>query len=407
MTNTTQDFIGAIYQISNSNNNSILIYGILKNGKLQFYDSVPTRGKGTSLNMTDPLFSQNSIVVYDNNLFAVNPDSNTLSIFSINPSNPLDIKLLNVIDTDGDYPVSIAVNQKLFAVLNGGTKSNLRCFTWDPSGNVMMNESFSRDILLNPPQSKPPNGPPNTVSDIAFNPSNNCLIISYKGSNMNKPGGILIYPIKNDRLATNPVKTVLKGGFLPFGMKTIGNNSLIVTNASNGVNSVVYDDITGMGRSSDILPIEGAVCWVTYAPKTNNYYVIGATSDAITEVSVNQLNLKTVDTYNLPSDSDPNDSNVAIIDNRNYLYVNCPGNRNITILSIDSPGNAKIIDSIDYPSNYSSTKIVGMAIKMKKQNTSNFTTNINANSQSLIYSPWFWIIILLLVIIIIYLYKTY
>lgn len=400
--NNTQNSMGAVYQLSNSSNNSVLMYNISKDGNLQFFGSVNTGGSGTSLNMPDPLLSQNPIVVYDNYLFAVNPGSNNLSIFSINPSDPTDVKLLNVVDTDGDYPVSIAVNSDTIAVLNGGTRSNLRCFTWDQSGAINMIPSFSRNISLKPRQSTPPKGPPNTVSDVAFSPDNKCLLISYKGSDMNNPGAISIYTIKNGQLSTKPIKNILNGGFLPFGMKTAGNNGLIVTNASNGVNYIVYNSSTGMtnASSSNILPIGGAVCWVTYSPLTKNYYVVGATSNDITELTVNNSSLQSVNTYHLPTGSNPGDSNVAAMGSKNYLYVNSPGTKSINVLELTSAGTAKITNNVNYPPSYSSPAVVGLAIKMNDFGTT-------AISSSLLPSnAWIWLIILLIIIVIIYIYMS-
>ena len=89
-----RNVIGAVYQISNGQNNSVLIYSVLKDGTLQYANSVDTGGSGTSLNMSDPLFSQNPIAVYNNNLFVVNPGSNTLSIFSIDPTNPCQYQII-------------------------------------------------------------------------------------------------------------------------------------------------------------------------------------------------------------------------------------------------------------------------------------------------------------------------
>ena len=306
---------------------------------------------------------------------------------------------MNVVDTNGDYPVSVAVNSTTIAVLNGGTKSNIRAFTWTSNGNVTNLKSYSRSIKLMPTQSNPPNGPPNTVSQILFSPDNKCLLVLYKGTSKSNPGGLLIYPITNNGLSTNPVKTVLKDGFLPFGMKTVGQNGLIVTNASNGVNFVTYDSSTGLAKSSKILPIDGAVCWVTYSPLTNNYYVIGATSNDITEVNVNQGNLKLINTYHLPMGSNPNESAIVAINNNNYLYVNCPGSKNITILSLNSSGNAKIIGTVNYPADYSSPKIVGMATKLI--GTSDYGLPDSTSSNSLFYNPWIWILIIVIIIILV------
>lgn len=62
----------------------------------------------------DSLYSANSVVVSGNYLFVVNAGSNTLSLFTIDPSNPQHLVLVGKpASTLGDFPVSVTYSQKL------------------------------------------------------------------------------------------------------------------------------------------------------------------------------------------------------------------------------------------------------------------------------------------------------
>lgn len=356
-----------IYQISNNSiNNTILIYKVMDNGNLNYFGFKLTGGCGSSLNHTNSLFSQNPIIVFKKFLFAVNSGSNSFSLFKINSKDPTDIQLLKIIDSCGDYPVSIAVNKRIVAILNGGEKSNLVGFKWNKSGKIEIKPSFIRDILLNPQQTTPPKGLYNTVSDILFSSDNKCIIISYKGTSKSNPGGLLIYTVKKDKVSEKPIYNILQGGCLSFGMKKSGKNGLIITNASNGVYFIVYDSSTGQTNSfyPDFLPINGAVCWIAHSKKTKHYYIISTITSQITEIKINKKNsLEIINTYLLPEDSLPSDANIAKIGNLELLFVNSPGTKSINVILIKSSGIIMKIHNVKYPTNYSSKKIIGMAIK--------------------------------------------
>lgn len=360
---------GAIYQIDNNPiDNHVIIHKILSDGTLSFAGSVSTLGRGSSLNTSDPFYSQNPVIVDNDSLFVVNAGSNSMSVFKINPEDPTQIILQQVVDTNGDYPVSIAVNSLYVAVLNGGTRSGFRIF----SRNSSLTPIWDRSISLNPTQSTPPMGPPNTVSQIMFSQDNKNILVIYKGTDDNHPGAMLIYPINNE-LVSNPHKIVIQPGYLPFALSPIEDIGLLIANASYGVNTLSYN--------SEILrsiPISGAVCWTAYSSKTGSYYVIGSVSGDVSEIEVDSiLQPNLINTHALGKDSAATDAQVATINGVDYLYVNTPGIRSVSILRLNSPGNVSLLPSSKLPPNMASPAVAGLAIKLNSDPVESIVNYLN------------------------------
>jgi hypothetical protein len=366
--------LGAVYQINNDpDDNQVLISRILPSGMLEYVTMVPTQGRGTPLMTSDPFFSQNPVVVFNHSLFVVNAGSNSMSLFQIDPHDPTHITLQAVIETHGDYPVSIAVNSQYVAVLNGGTRSGFRVFSWNPNGSIA--PQWDRSIPLNPPQSTPPMGPPDTVSQIMFSPDNHALLVAIKGTSNDQPGAILIYPISNNGVAQRPTVNIPATGYLPFALLPINRNGLLVADASEGVITFTYNPTTGESTAvtSQSVPITGAVCWSAYSPQTKHYYVIGAESGNVSEISINPRthHPTLVNTYALGMKTSAADAQTATINGIDYLYVNTPGTHSVSVLRLDGPGHATMLPPLHLPLDISGPTIAGLATISKQPTVPN------------------------------------
>jgi 6-phosphogluconolactonase (cycloisomerase 2 family) len=69
-------------------------------------------------------------MVYSNYLFAVNPGSNSLSMFTISPSDATQLTLISVQPTNGWFSVSVTANSMYACVLTGGNVTGILCFTY-------------------------------------------------------------------------------------------------------------------------------------------------------------------------------------------------------------------------------------------------------------------------------------
>ena len=129
---------GVIYTLHNVQNASIVAMSVSENGTIYGTGvSTPTGGKGSSATVgtgqpnVGALFSSDAVVAEDNvltssphrenqrltmrqYLFAVNAGSNSVSMFAIDPFNPLHPTLVGKpADTLGEFPVSLAYSSSL------------------------------------------------------------------------------------------------------------------------------------------------------------------------------------------------------------------------------------------------------------------------------------------------------
>lgn len=91
-------------------------------------------------------------------MVAVNPGSNTISLFIIDPADPTKLTLLGApADTLGEFPMSVTISTKLkqACVANSGAKAGIACFSISAKGLTAL-DSGLRPFALN--QTTPPSG---------------------------------------------------------------------------------------------------------------------------------------------------------------------------------------------------------------------------------------------------------
>jgi len=193
--NTCPQISSAVFTMTNAaNGNEIILYGRSEmTGKLSYIGSSSAEGTGGDSTLEappdDPLASQNSLVVADSCLLAVNAGSNTLTSFQILVNQGLveGFERVSIVGSGGDIPVSITYSSanKLVYALNAGGPGSISGFTLNeecvleaiPNSIVSLNEN---PRVLPPP----PNGPPYFVSSpaqIDFTPSSQQLLVTIKG----------------------------------------------------------------------------------------------------------------------------------------------------------------------------------------------------------------------------------
>ena len=116
-------------------------------------------------------------------LFAVNAGSNTLSMFSVSESDPLDVSLLGQPRaTNGIFPVAVAVSlsMKVACVANQGMgSSGVSCTTFSDQGLEPFDALRPMDFGAT---QYPPQGPTPGVGDIFFSEDESSLLVMVKGN---------------------------------------------------------------------------------------------------------------------------------------------------------------------------------------------------------------------------------
>jgi len=350
--------VAAAYFMTNEPTGNFLVASkIGTDGKVVPIEAVWTGGKGAHGKAAavgpDPLFTQDSVKVGGNFVFAVNAGSNTLSMFNINPANPTDIRLVGKpVDTLGEFPAAVAFSEKLSmaCVVNGGAVDGVACFKADAKSGLTPVANTNRKLNIG--QSTPPSGPPNTVSDIIFSNDQTKLLVSVKGIPPT-PGRISAFdvnPQDGSLSAKSTDSTPSAGGVVPFSMTNIpGTNAVLNTDAAVGF--AVYDFSKGAQATSTIIPIEGqgATCWSNFSPKTGTFFLTDIGTSTVTEVKVDQaLTGSIVKQYPLTPGSATIDNAIASIGGNDFLYVLSANATSIDVLALTAAGQATKLQTANF-----------------------------------------------------------
>ncbi|KAI0264428.1 hypothetical protein BC834DRAFT_924642 [Gloeopeniophorella convolvens] len=350
---------GAVYFITNQpQENFVVSADIGSDGKLTLARAVGTQGSGLhgndGKNGPDGLFSQGSVKAsaVSSLLATVNPGSNTLSLFQINPETPSDVKMVGFpVGSEGEFPMSLAFNGNgtTLCALNGGAVNGVACFKTNGSSGLVGIANTVRPLGLN--QTTPPAGPANTASHIIFSEDGKNLIASVKGTPPNDPGFLAVWDVADDGSLSQDFKKVspAQGGLLPFSMTVIpGKNAILATDAGIGVD--IFDMSSGNSSRNSILPIanQSATCWSAFSKQTGNFYVTDIGTSKVTEVHVDD-NLKPsiVKQYQQQENAATIDLDVASIGGKDFAYILMPIATAIQVKSLNAPGQATDLQTLD------------------------------------------------------------
>ncbi|KAJ7248167.1 hypothetical protein B0H12DRAFT_728939 [Mycena haematopus] len=354
--------VGAAFFITNEpTGNFVVAAAIGSDGKLTLRQATSTQGLGSHGAPgvgPDALFTQGAVQASAAGkiVAAVNPGSDTISVFTIDPTNPTNLEMIGKpVGSGGQFPVSLAINEagNTVCALNGGAINGVACFSVDKTKGLVPIANTVRSLNLN--QTTPANGPPGTVSQVIFNEDNTQLIASVKGVPPT-PGIFAVWDIAADGSLSQDFKAVqpAKGGLLPFSMTLIkGKNAIFATDAGVGVDVVDFSGGVQAGvasGASSILPIKGqqATCWSSFSPATGNYYVTDVGTSDLTEINVDK-NLKptVVTQYAQGNGTSTLDNAVASVGKKDFIYILAPGATQVRVLSLNAPGKATALQTVD------------------------------------------------------------
>ena len=237
---------GAVYAMTNAaDGNRVVVFDRDQDGYLTLVDSVPTEGLGFGDSL-DPLASQGSLVLTQDKqwLLVVNAGSNDVSVFRVEPQG---LKLMDVVDSGGEFPVSITVSHNLVYVLNAGEGPNITGFFLSHLGGLIPRPDTTRSLGTG------------GFAQVGFDPHSNNLVITDRGDNE-----ILVFPMdRHGRLVEEPI-TTSSNGIAPFGFIFDKKGHLLVSEAGSGAVSsydILYDGTLHL-ISPSIENGQRATCWI-------------------------------------------------------------------------------------------------------------------------------------------------
>lgn len=347
----------AIYFITNTANNSVVALKIAADGTLGDGSITATGGAGMSAignnapSAPDSLFSQGAVQVAGNSLVAVNPGSNTISMFTIDSTDPTKLTMVGQpVNTLGEFPISVALSTTLnqACVANSGAKAGIACFYMCPVNGLISLDTSFRSFDIN--QTTPPVGPTNTVSQTFFNSDSTALITTVKGDpTVNNTGFVSIFPVVNNLVATQDIRSSPAGTSILFGVALIPNTSnVFATDAAFGSATLAIspENIATVVASTNI-PDQGATCWAAISDVTHSAFV--------TDVAVNHLVEIDTTSGKLIKELNLTNGNPGMIDlasTGNFIYALSPGNAKtkaaVTVFDVSGgQGTAKQIQNFE------------------------------------------------------------
>ncbi|TML43227.1 MAG: lactonase family protein [Actinobacteria bacterium] len=227
--------------------------------------------------VVDHLASQGALT-YDPRhalLYAVNAGSDSLSVFSANENQ---LRLRQVLDSGGTFPVSVAVHDDLVYVLNakdGGSVSGYRV----ADGRLHRIKRSTRSLGLAIPSDNTQFT--HTPGQVAFSPDGSQLIVTTKANG----NDISVFEVGPDgRLSDSPTVNP-EPGTVPFAVTFDSADHLVVAEA--GTNALATFTLNPNGSVTlidEVGTAQAATCWV--APAGQFFYAGNAGSASVSGYKV-------------------------------------------------------------------------------------------------------------------------
>lgn len=325
---------GAVFTLTNAAaGNEVLMYNRSSDGSLAFAGAYDTGGLGSGAG----LGSQTALVLTENNrwLYAVNAGSNEISAFTVRRDG---LKLVDVVDSGGEMPVSLTVHKDLLYVLNAGGSGNISGFSIGKRGSLTLLAGSTQPVSNGGIGTAP--GP----AQVAFNSDGSALVVTEKDTNL-----LDTYRVEGG-LAGPPV-THPSEGETPFGFAFDRHNHAIVSEAASGsVSSYKIEGDQFEVISSAVANGEAAACWIAISKNGKYAYTTNAASGSISSYRISRngaLELLDATAGLTGAGSTPLD--MAFSNNGSFLYTLASGTHNITIFQFNSDGSLSPLGTVDVP----------------------------------------------------------
>ena len=243
---------GAVYAMSNHpEGNSVIVYDRDFRGRLTLANSYETAGLGSGGGI-DPLASQNALILSPNHrwLIAVNAGSDDITVFRVRRHG---LKWVGNFDSEGAFPVSLALSHNLLYVLNAGrdgTDASITGFRLNRHGELTPLPESTRMLGQG------------GFHQVGFHPRGDALVVT-----QGAPDGenaILVFGINEDGLPDAAPTVSASAGIVPFGFIFDWRGHLLVSEAGSGAVSSyeILDDNTLNVINASVPNGNTATCWI-------------------------------------------------------------------------------------------------------------------------------------------------
>jgi 6-phosphogluconolactonase len=334
---------GAVYVLTNQTTNSVAVFRHNARGILTAAGEFPTGGAGDPTPQppdpaTDPLASQGALIMGRGNqhLYAVNAGSNQISVLRIR-KNSLDI--VDVVDSGGVRPISLALHDDLLYVLNEGGTPNITGFTIEDDGTLTRLAGSTRPLI---------GGGAADPAQIGFSHDGTLLVVTEKAGNR-----LNTYTINDNGLPSPPIDNA-SNGMTPFGFAFNNANTLVVSEAFGGTPNAsaassydAEDDGTLSVISGSVANSQTAACWIATTNNGKFAFVSNTGSATISSYRINAedgtLTLLNPTAADTGMNSAPIDMDLSV--NSRLLFVLLGGTQSVASFRVWKNGNLTLIDT--------------------------------------------------------------
>jgi 6-phosphogluconolactonase len=335
---------GAVYVLTNQTTNTVAVFRHNARGVLTSAGEFPTGGSGDPTPQppdpaTDPLASQGALIMDRGNhhLYAVNAGSNQISVLRIRKTS---LDIVDVVDSGGVRPISLALHGDLLYVLNEGGTPNISGFTIEDDGTLTPLAGSTRPLI---------GGAAADPAQIGFNHDGSLLVVTEKAGNR-----INAYTINDDGLPSPPIENA-SNGTTPFGFAFNNADTLVVSEAFGGAPNQSAASSYEVAEDGTITVISGSVpnsqtasCWLVIPNNGKTAFVSNTGSGTISSYSITardgSLTLLNPAAADIGMSSAPIDMDLSV--NSRLLFVLLGGSQSVASFRVWKNGNLTPIDRI-------------------------------------------------------------
>jgi len=330
---------GAVYVLTNQTTNTVAVFRRTARGMLSPAGEFPTGGTGDPTPQPpdpaiDPLASQGALIMGRGNqyLYAVNAGSNQISVLKIKKNS---VDIVDVVDSGGVRPISLAVHDDLLYVLNEGGTPNITGFTIEDGGTLTPLEGSTQPLI---------GGVAADPAQVGFSHDGTLLVVTEKAGNR-----LNTYTIDDDGLPSAPIDNA-SNGMTPFGFAFNNADTLVVSEASQSAAASSY-----ISRDDGILQIiSGSVrnfqldtCWIVTTNNGKTAFVSNTGSGTISSYRINpgdgSLTLLNPIAADTGMGSSPIDMDLSV--NSRLLFVLLGGSQSVASFRVQKNGDLTPVDT--------------------------------------------------------------
>jgi 6-phosphogluconolactonase (cycloisomerase 2 family) len=332
---------GAVYVMTNQVANAVAVFKRAPDGTLSPAGMFLTGGSGNPVPEpgdppTDPLASQGSLILSDDNrfLFTVNAGSNEISVLAVGQTG---LTLVDKVASGGTRPISLTLHKNLLYVLNEGGTPNITGFFVSNKGTLSLLPGSTRPLA---------GGSAADPAQVGFSSDGDVLTVTEKMTNI-----IDAYTFGGGGFANEPVANT-SNGLTPFDFAYDRRGHLIVSEAFGGapnqgaVSSYTVSEDGILSVVSGSVPnSQTAACWVVITNNGRYAFVSNTGSGTVSSYKIGSggtLNLQNAAAGNTGPGSAPID--MALDNSSRQLYVLGGGSLMIHAFRVEADGSLTPID---------------------------------------------------------------